>query len=131
MTNKTCQCAECKAVYAVRKAGQRFCSTPCAKAFNNRRQTRGALLLDLLMTDYVFRDHPRRKSGALQKAARRLLSRWRDEDALAGREHCNDVELILGGDMSLTTEYTYYDGGNPWSGASAALMRDKRKAKAA
>lgn len=84
---------------------------------------RGAMLVDLMMTDYIDRNHPRRKSGALQKAVRRLLSRWRDEDIVAGREHCNDPEIILKADMSLTMDFIYADGGNPWSANNKVAKR--------
>lgn len=94
-----------------------YCSTACRKAFNNRRYIRGAQLLDLLMTDYTDRTHPARKNGLLQKAARRLLSRWRDEDRAAGRAHCGDVNALLRNDPPLTKDYEFYMGGNPWSGA--------------
>lgn len=96
-----------------------FCSAAHRKAFNNRRMTRGAMLVDLLMTDYTDRDHPMRKSGALQKAARRLLSRWRDEDRMAGRAHCGDPVTWLRNDPPLLTDYVFAMGGNPWSGSRA------------
>lgn len=114
MTKRECHCAECNAVYEPAKAGQRFCSATCSKAFNNRRMTRGAILLDLLMTDYTNRQHPMRESGTLQKVARRLLSRWRDEDRAAGREHCADPTAMIRNDMTLTMDAIYADR-NPWS----------------
>ena len=114
MTKTQCRCAECNAVYDPAKRGQRFCSIPCSKRFNNRRMTRGALLLDILMTDYTDRQHPMRTSGTLQKVARRLLSRWRDEDRNANREHCGDPAEMIRNDMTLTVDAIYADR-NPWS----------------
>jgi hypothetical protein len=94
-----------------------YCSAEHRRQFNNRRALRGAQLVDLLMTDYTDRTHPARKNGLLQKAARRLLSRWRDEDRAAGRAHCGDVNALLQNDPPLTKDYEFYMGGNPWSGA--------------
>lgn len=115
-------CKECGTALSEARANQggrkpEYCSTKCRKDFNNRRMTRGAMLVDLLMTDYTDRDHPMRKSGALQKAARRLLSRWRDEDRAAGRAHCGDPAAWLENDRPLVTDYVFSMGGNPWSGA--------------
>ena len=115
-------CKECGNAVVGRPVGRggrevEFCSAEHRKSFHNRRMTRGAILLDLLMTDYTDRKHRLRANGLLQKAARRLLSRWRDEDRSAGRAHCGDVELILRNDPPLTTDYIFSMGGNPWSGA--------------
>lgn len=113
------QCKECgNAVGGAPTPRKReFCSAAHRKQFNNRRMTRGAILLDLLMTDYTDRKHRARANGLLQKAARRLLSRWRDEDRAAGRAHCGDVMAILRNDPPLTADYIFSMGGNPWSGA--------------
>lgn len=118
-------CKECgNAVGGVRSPREReFCSAAHRKAFNNRRMTRGAMLLDLLMTDYTDRDHPARKNGLLQKAARRLMSRWRDEDRAANRAHCGDADFILYNDPPLTKEYEFYMGGNPWSANSGTRAK--------
>jgi hypothetical protein len=111
-------CDECGTAYTATRRDMRFCSRPCAKVFANRLMVRGSTLVTLAMTDYCHRDSPLRKNGVLQKAIRRLLSRWRDEDRQAGRAHCADAAAILAKDMPLTMEYIYSDGGNPWSGAS-------------
>lgn len=113
MAKAECHCDECGAVYEPRKAGQRFCSTTCGKAFNNRRMVRGAALLDVLLTDYTNRQHPMRKSGTFQKVARRLLSRWMEEDRKAGRAYCGDPVPMIRNDMTLTMD-AIYASRNPW-----------------
>lgn len=119
MTKAQCRCDECNAVYEPAKRGQRFCSTTCGKTFNNRRMTRGAILLDLMLTDYTNRTHPMRASGTLQKVARRLLSRWRDEDRAANRAHCGDPTEFIRNDYTLTMDAIHADR-NPWSAGTAS-----------
>lgn len=118
MTGKQPHCFECSRPYTARAPQQRFCSAECGKVFNNRRMRRGAILADLLMTDYCERDHPLRKDGTLQKAVRRLLSRWRDEDRAAnggaGRAHAGDIQEFLNREFTLTADYIHSTR-NPWS----------------
>lgn len=42
-------CCECGSAYEAITADAAFCSTPCRKAWNNRRAVRGAELYDLFM----------------------------------------------------------------------------------
>lgn len=120
MSDKQPCCYECAAPYTARARQQRFCSTACSKTFNNRRMRRGAVLVDLAMTDYCHRDHPARKNGDIQKAMRRLLSRWRDEDRKAnggvGRAHAADIGEFLAKEFTLTADYIHYNR-NPWTGS--------------
>jgi hypothetical protein len=113
-------CFECATAYTARAAQQRFCTPACSKVFNNRRMRRGAVLVDLAMTDYCHRDHPKRKNGDIQKAMRRLLSRWRDEDRAAnggkGRAHASDLTEFFAREFTLTADYIYSTR-NPWAKA--------------
>jgi len=45
----TTKCKECSTGLS-QKAWKQFCSIKCRKAFNNRRQSRGAIIYDLAMT---------------------------------------------------------------------------------
>lgn len=107
-------CDECSAAYEANRRTQRFCSNACAKTWNNRAAMRGATLYNLAMTDYCDRQHPRRKNGDIQKAIRRLLSRWRDDDKIAGRAVAMDIETLLENDMTLTANYVH-SSRNPWA----------------
>ncbi|MFN8992630.1 MAG: transcriptional regulator [Pseudomonadota bacterium] len=71
-------CLECGAEFHPGRAGGEFCCTPCRKAFNNRRMTRGALLYDLLMA-LRFERKEARLLGVWQ-ALCRLASDFREED---------------------------------------------------
>lgn len=70
-------CLECSTPITASTRGEakRFCCKACRKAFNNRRQVRGALLYDLF---YAHRSE--RATKGLWNEMCRLHIRWRDED---------------------------------------------------
>lgn len=90
-------CPECGAAPAPSLIGhnKRFCSNACAKTFNNRRLTRGALLHDLFMT----LRYERGLAGRLKvwRAMCRLAAEWRDEDnaARAGRASWSPAAAVF------------------------------------
>ncbi len=50
-------CSECGETFCTNRPEAEFCSTPCRKAYNNRRAIRGAELYDLIMTMRFDRAH--------------------------------------------------------------------------
>lgn len=77
-------CIECQASFQPQKAHARFCSTPCRKAFNNRRALRGALLYDAFMSLRYERGWA--KAVGLWSLICRLAAEWVEEDERAGRQ---------------------------------------------
>lgn len=117
-TEAPTHCKECNAPVAqAERRGPRvreFCGSACRSTFNNRRAMRGAILLDLMMTDYTDRKSELRKNGTIQKVVRRLLSRWRDQDRKANRAHCMDPSAFIAADMTLTMD-AIHSTRNAWS----------------
>lgn len=70
-------CRECGAEYTARRSG-RFCSPACNSKFQNRRNSRGALLYDLWMTNR----HERSLAKELQVLhfMTRLAMYWYQQD---------------------------------------------------
>lgn len=71
-------CNECGGEYAPRRADEFFCSTPCRKAFDNRRMTRGRDLYDLFMA--LRYERGLAKVSGLWAIACRMAQEWRAED---------------------------------------------------
>lgn len=77
-------CRECGDPFEAARADAAFCSTPCRRDWNNRRQKRGAELYDVFM----FLRHERKTTAALQEdpginlwtVACQLATDWKAED---------------------------------------------------
>lgn len=87
----TRQCPECGAGYSRKHPMQLFCTTAHRDTWNNRAAKRGRVLLPFAQVARATRDgtrgSPRDRELGKRAAAdmHRLLQRWRDEDAEAGR----------------------------------------------
>lgn len=87
-------CLECSAPftgYAKGRVPQRFCGRACARKFNHRRESRGALAYDLLRIMRRERDVAS-KLNIWTELCRVELS-WNDEDA--GRKTWKPAEMAL------------------------------------
>ncbi|MCW6509798.1 hypothetical protein [Lichenifustis flavocetrariae] len=71
-------CLECGAAYQTDKQTSQFCSAACRRAYNNRRQTRGAELYDLFMAHRFDRSAAR--ALRVLSMLNRLASMYREED---------------------------------------------------
>lgn len=71
-------CQECGVTYKPRLMGSGFCSTPCRKAFHNRRAIRGAQLYDLFMA--LRNDREAASNARVWKFMCRLAADYREED---------------------------------------------------
>ena len=84
-------CPECMRLFEPNVANQLFCCPAHNAAWNNRQTKRGRVLTGIDMAAYITRNGTRgpaehREAG--KRAGRdrhRLIQRWRDEDAQAGR----------------------------------------------
>ena len=79
-----CLCPECGERFQTARLDQHFCSKPCRKAWNNRRQTRGAQIYDLAMK---YRDQ--RSKGDFADLTH-LIDRFLREDKAADRKTYTD-----------------------------------------
>jgi len=77
-------CIECAVEFTPKKSSAHFCGTPCRKAFNNRRMTRGAIIYDLFCA--MRYDRSWAKTVGLWQLMCRLLSEWREEDQERNRQ---------------------------------------------
>ena len=77
-------CNECNQEFESKVAAATFCSTPCRKAFNNRRATRGAVMYDMIM-EKRFNRSGEIGEADMRKFIDRLASEYRDLDAREGR----------------------------------------------
>jgi predicted nucleic acid-binding Zn ribbon protein len=100
MTNPR-QCRECGSRFTAVRADAEFCSTPCRRDWNNRRQKRGAELYDVFM----FIRHHRKETKALQNdpginlwtVACQLATQWKAEDERdrGGRKSYQHVPALV------------------------------------
>lgn len=92
---KLFDCLECSAPSSSPAANAEFCSTPCRKAWNNRRLTRGAELYDLMMVCRF--DRGRAKALRIWTLMCRLVSTFRAEDRRErqGRRSWSPAEQVL------------------------------------
>ena len=115
-----CTCRNCGNEFEAAKASQEFCSTQCRKDFNNRRQTRGLLMYDMVMEKRFNRDK-QFKQGELQTMIDTLASVFHQEDLEAGRT----------GTMGWRNPKLWLDA-NPWFKSLRATFHNiagtKRKA---
>jgi hypothetical protein len=92
---KTFECLECGKAAISTAVNAEFCSSPCRKAWNNRRLTRGAELYDFMM---VLRfDRGRAKALRLWTLMCRLVAIFREEDwnQRAGRRSWSPAEQVV------------------------------------
>ena len=92
---KLFDCLECGKPSSSPAANAEFCSTPCRKAWNNRRLTRGAELYDLMMVCRF--DRGRAKALRIWTLMCRLVSTFRHEDRRDrdGRRSWSPSEQVL------------------------------------
>lgn len=78
-------CAECSKPFTSGNphVESYFCSSKCRDTWNNRRKTRGAMVLDMLMQHWFDRDS--RETETPFAVATRMVSAFRSEDKEAGR----------------------------------------------
>jgi len=104
----TCTCLECGAAFIARRTAAEgeslFCSTPCRKAFNNRRMTRGAQVYDLFMALRYQRGVA--KLYGVWTILCRVAQDWREEDVRerAGRVSWRPYEKLHDGLAPLRAE---------------------------
>ena len=85
------ECPECKPAvraFVRRHPGQLFCTTAHRDAWNDRAAKRGKVLAPLAIVARLTRNGTRldRETGARAASDQHsLITRWRDEDAAAGR----------------------------------------------
>lgn len=88
-------CLECGGNVITTAANAEFCSTPCRKAWNNRRAMRGAELYDLVM---VWRfDRSRSKALRIWTLLCRMAMLFREDDMhqRAGRRSWSAAEHVI------------------------------------
>ena len=84
-------CPECMKLFEPKVVNQLFCDPAHNAAWNNRQTKRGRVLTGIDMAAYITRNGTRgpvEHRAAGKRAGRdrhRLIQRWRDEDAEAGR----------------------------------------------
>ena len=111
-------CPECGAAVTQPKRGQRrqFCCDAHRRAFNNRRQMRGAQLADMFMALRYDRDAA--NEAGVWGFMCRMAEAWRNEDREAGRESFGDYQKFMAENMHL----------NPSAVVRLPSMRFKRRA---
>lgn len=91
------RCAECGGEFRARQYNQLFCTPRHRTAFNNRWLARGFALAPLYAAARATRGGSRgdRVTGRLARAdAERLVQRWKEEDAAAGRMSAIDYAAV-------------------------------------
>lgn len=88
-------CQECGTGFEADRGYALFCSTPCRKAFNNRRMVRGAELYDLFMCLRYERGLAKLKGVWTLVCALALQYRIEDERERAGRKSWNHPDVVL------------------------------------
>lgn len=81
-------CPECACDFVAPQPGQLFCCPKHKRAYNNRWLKRGAVLAPIFSAARVTRNGTRgdRDTGSRASTdANRLVERWKEEDAAAGR----------------------------------------------
>lgn len=88
-------CVECGEPFCSEKAWADFCCTEHRRDFNNRRQLRGAELLDLFMC--LRYDRPAARLWGVWKILCRMAQAFRDEDLeqRAGRKSWREPRAVL------------------------------------
>jgi hypothetical protein len=83
------KCRECGKIAMVNSHKALFCSPECSKAFNTRRNLRGAVAYDILMGGRYERE----KNKGYLTVLSQLASQWRDEDNARrdGRQSWSDA----------------------------------------
>ena len=87
-TASTEECPECRCTFVRRHPGQLFCTPAHGAAWNNRATVRGRVLTPLAIVARLTRNGTRldRETGSRAASDQHsLITRWRDEDAAAGR----------------------------------------------
>ena len=88
-------CLECGEPCGSRARRADFCSSPCRKAFNNRRMTRGAELYDLVMANRYDRELAT-ELGVYTLITRMTLKfHEQDEKERAGRKSWRHPKTII------------------------------------
>ena len=88
---RKCVCPECRASFAPLRASAKFCSKDCNSAWQNRRNTRGAVFYDLWMTNR----HQRGLAKTLKvlHVMTRLAMYWHEQDK--GRQTWNPAAKTI------------------------------------
>lgn len=89
------ECLECSTplTHTPGKRPRQFCCTAHKRDFNNRRQLRGAQLVDLWMARRF--DRKRAAEYGLNNIMSQMASRWREEDIAAGRASFGDWQAAV------------------------------------
>lgn len=97
------QCSECGSDFTPRQASGHLCGSSCAKAWNNRRLVRGALLYDLVMANRF--DRTTARSLRITSAVNRLASVYREQDRTGrgGRRSWRAPDAVVRGAPWLVT----------------------------
>lgn len=95
MTKPRPDCRECGSALTGTHKRKTFCSTECRRAFNNRRQQRGAQMYDFFMDLRYNRDEAKRDK--IWGVMCRVAETYRDEDIArrGGRESWMDPRVTI------------------------------------